>query len=128
VPGGDSTGERRWLRQARWGGEVLTEDGRRRWGEESGPAWRRSKAAAELRWPGRASMSHAAGGGDGGGEVRSKRGRRWGAAELTGLGETMAWRREDGATAVVRSAGADKRPRKERRGRQTTQARAREGG
>jgi hypothetical protein len=58
---------------ARQGG-VLTIDNRRWWGEENGPAWRCSKAAAELWWPGRASMSPVAGGGDGGGQVQSKRG------------------------------------------------------
>jgi hypothetical protein len=71
--GGDSTGERRWLHRARWGGEVLTGDGRRRWSGENGPVRRRSKAAAELRWPGRASMSPVVGGGDRGDEAQSKR-------------------------------------------------------
>jgi hypothetical protein len=70
--------ERRRLRQARWGSGVLTEDGRRWCTGENGPMGRRSKAVAELWWLGRASMSPAAGGGDMGGEARSKRGRQRG--------------------------------------------------
>jgi hypothetical protein len=56
-PDGDSTGDRRHLRRARWGGGVLTRDGRRRWGRENGPTWWHSKAAAELRWSGRGRQS-----------------------------------------------------------------------
>jgi hypothetical protein len=78
TPSNDSTGERRWLRRARWGGGVLTEDGRWRWGGENGPARQHSMAAAELWWLGRASTSPAAGGGNGEGEAQTKRGGRQG--------------------------------------------------
>jgi hypothetical protein len=44
---------------------------------------------------------------DGGGDARSKRGRRWGAAELTEGGGN------DGAMAAVRPARVDTRPRKD---------------
>jgi hypothetical protein len=67
TPGGNSTVDRRRLRRAWWGSGVLTGDG-----------WRRSRAAAELQWPGRASTSPVAGGEDGGGEALSKGGRRRG--------------------------------------------------
>jgi hypothetical protein len=98
APGGDSTGERRRLHQARWGGGILTRDDRQRWCMESGLVRRHSKAAAELRWPGRASMSHAARGGDKGGEARSKRrGRRGRGGAHRGRGKE--WR---GGTMMAR--------------------------
>jgi hypothetical protein len=66
APGEDCTGERRRLHRARWDGRVLTGDDRRRRSGENGPARWCSKAAVKLRWPVRASMSPAVGGGDGG--------------------------------------------------------------
>jgi hypothetical protein len=100
APSGDSTGDQQQLRQAKWGGGVLTGDGQWRWGGENGPTRQRSKAAVELRWPGRASMSPAAGGEDMGGEVRPKRGERRGHGEAH-QGGTMA-RRRDGNSLVSR--------------------------
>jgi hypothetical protein len=58
----------RWGSQQRWPTAVERRKRPARW---------RSKAAAELWWPGRVSMSPAAGGGDKVGEARSERdGRR----------------------------------------------------
>jgi hypothetical protein len=71
------------------GGGVLIGDGRQWWGEENGPARWHSKAAAELRWLGRASTSPATGRGDEGGEAWSKRGGRWGHNSAHRGGETM---------------------------------------
>jgi hypothetical protein len=53
---GDSTGERWRLHRARRGSSVLTRDSRQRWGGENGSVRRRSEAAVELQWSGRASM------------------------------------------------------------------------
>jgi hypothetical protein len=62
-------------------------------------------------------MSPATGGGDMGGEARSKRaGRRGHGGAHRGRGERIVREREDGAAAAVRSASADTRPGKERRG------------
>jgi hypothetical protein len=66
VPDGDCTGERRRLRRVRWGGVVLTRDGRQWRSRENNPVRRCSKAAAELLWPLRVSMRPVVGGGDGG--------------------------------------------------------------
>jgi hypothetical protein len=46
---------------------------------------------------------------------------------IEGGGTLVLWR-EDGVAVAVRLAGANTRPRKEKRGRWITQARAREGG
>jgi hypothetical protein len=92
------------LGRARWGSGVLTRDGRRWLGGENGLARRRSKAAAELRWPGRASTSPAAGGGDGGGEARSKRGGRQGCGGCSARARTHEGGREGkekGGVAVM---------------------------
>jgi hypothetical protein len=83
-----------------------TGDGRQWWGRENGPMRRRSKATAELRWPGRMSTSPAAGGGDVEGEAWSKRGGQW------GRGGAHRGGGDDGIAAVVRSAGMDMRLRK----------------
>jgi hypothetical protein len=128
VPSGESTGERRRLHRAWWGSRVLTRDGRRWWGGGNDPTRWRSKAVAELQWPGRASTSPVAGGGDGGGEAWSKRGGRQGHGRAHQGGATMVWRHEDSMAAAVQSAGADTRLRKERRGRWSARARAREEG
>jgi hypothetical protein len=62
------------------------------------PAQRRSKAATELRWSGRAS-SPTTGGGDGGGEARSKRRGRWGHDGAHRGGRGKPWR---GSTKTAR--------------------------
>jgi hypothetical protein len=102
---------------------VLIGDGRRRWSDENGPTRQRSKAVAELRWPGRASLSPAVGGGDMGGEAWSKRDERRGMTEHTeGGGWRMARRRQFGRPAWTRGWG--------KRGGGATECstRAREGG
>jgi hypothetical protein len=74
-------------------------------------------------------MSPATGGGDMGGEARSKRaGRRGHGGAHRGRGERIVREREDGAAAAVRSASADTRPGKERRGAMECSACAHGGG
>jgi hypothetical protein len=96
APGGDSTGERRWLCQARWGSGVLTGDGRQRWGREKGlTRWQSSGGRVGRR------RGLTARGGDGGGEARSKR------ADEGSTGELTKGERNGSATAaaMVRSGG-----------------------
>jgi hypothetical protein len=90
APCGDSTGDGWRLYQTRWGGGVLTGHGRWQWGGENNLARWRAKGMTELWWPGRASMSPAAGGEDGGGEAWSKRGGRRGTTKLTEGGDNGA--------------------------------------
>jgi hypothetical protein len=72
--------------------------------------------------------SLAAGGGDKGGEARSKRDGDGGTVELTEGGGRMAWQSKDGAAAAVRLASADTRPGTERRGTTGCSCRACKGG
>jgi hypothetical protein len=58
-------------------GRVLTGVGRWQWGRENGSTRWCSKVVVKLQWPRWASMSPAAGGGDRGCDVRSKRDGRW---------------------------------------------------
>jgi hypothetical protein len=105
--GGDSTGERRQLCRASWGDGVLTGDGWLGWCGENDPTRRRTSGGR-----GRASMSPAAGGGDMGGEVRSKRDARRGCdGAHRGAGEEwcgstkMARRWQSGWPARTRGRG-----------------------
>jgi hypothetical protein len=83
------------LRRGRWGDRVLTGDGRRRWGGEKGLARRRSKAVAELQWPGKLE--------EGTGEVR--RGPK--GANEGGTGELNEGERNGGAAAQRRRGSGD---------------------
>jgi hypothetical protein len=113
---------RRWPRCSARGGDSPRE--RWQWSRENGLARRHSMAAAELWWPGRASMNPAAGGWDMGGEARSKRGRRRECGRAHRGGERMVRRREDGSPVGWR--GHEARERDE--GVTKCLAHAREGG
>jgi hypothetical protein len=76
-------------------------------GGENEPTRRTSKAAAELRWPGRALTSPTAGGGDERGEAQSKRGARWGCGGAHRGGWNDGARCEDGEVAAVWLADAE---------------------